>query len=125
MTTLPILMERLSDLALVDLDVLVLKQDAEAARTLVAAYVADLEEALGEARTLLREGHRELAAGADPLALLDVSTERRSGNAAAVTDASNRLARRAAARRELSSLEELVRGVLPRLHEADKRLAGS
>src|SRR5687768_17491328 len=63
--------ERLQDLALVDVDVLTTKLDRDAARELLAAYVSDLEEALGEARTLLREGHRELAAGTDPLALLD------------------------------------------------------
>jgi len=41
-----------------------------------------------------------------------------------VTDAGARLARRAASRRELARLEELVRGVLPKLLEADRRLAG-
>jgi len=116
--------ERLQDLALVDVDVLTTKLDRDAARELLAAYVSDLEEALGEARTLLREGHRELAAGTDPLALLDVPSDRRAGNASAVTDAGARLARRAASRRELARLEELVRGVLPKLLEADRRLAG-
>jgi hypothetical protein len=121
---LPGLVERLADLALVDIDVLTRRVEGEAARELVAAYVSDLEEALGGARILLRELHRELASGNDPLALLDVPSDRRSGNAAATADAAARLGRRAAARRELSRLEELVRGVLPRLLEADRRLAG-
>jgi hypothetical protein len=119
------LVDRLQDLALVDLRVLLRNLDAERERALVAAYVSDLEDALAEARAHLREGQRELGAASDPLNLLDLASERRAGNAAAVTEASARLARRASARRDLARLEELVRGVLPRLLEADRRLAGS
>jgi hypothetical protein len=118
----PALMERLGDLALVEIDVLLAGVDDGAARAVVAAYVADLEAALGEARVLLREWHRELGVGADPLGLLDVPAERRAGSESAASEAAARLGARAAARRELARLEEAVRGVLPRLAEGDRRL---
>lgn len=114
------LMERLGDLALVEIDVLLNGVTEGEARTLVAAFVADVEAALGEARVLLRDWHRELGAGADPLALLDVPAERRGGEG--TSEASARLAARAAVRRELARLEEAVRQVLPRLAEGDRRL---
>lgn len=114
------LLERLGDLALVEIDMLLGGVAASDTRPLVAAFVADLEAALGEARAILREWHRELGGGADPLALLDVPAERRGGDG--VSDASSRLAARASARRELARLEEAVRQVLPRLAEADRRL---
>lgn len=114
------LMERLGDLALVEIDVLCGGVADGDVKTLVAAFVADMESALGEARAMLREWHRELGAGADPLAVLDVPAERRGGEG--LSEASARLAVRAAARRELARLEEAVRQVLPRLAEADRRL---
>jgi hypothetical protein len=116
----PALLERLGDLALVEIDVLLAGVADAEVKPLVAAYVADLEAALGEARVLLRDWHRELGAGADPLAALDVPPERRSPDA--LSEVSSRLAERAAARRELARLEEAVRQVLPRLAEGDRRL---
>lgn len=116
------LLERLGDLALVEIEVLLAGVPDEQARAIVAAFVADVEAALGEARVLLREWHREIGVGADPLGLLDVPAERRVGMEAASSEASAKLAARAAARRELARLEEAVRGVLPRLAEADRRL---
>jgi hypothetical protein len=118
------LIERLEDLLLVDLGVLVSRLEGEEARALVVAHVAVLEEALSEARALLREGHRELATGVDPLALLALPSVRRAGNASAVTEAAARLGHRAEARRELSRLEELTRVLLPHLLEADRKLSG-
>jgi hypothetical protein len=113
------------DLALVEVDVLVARLPADEARAVLQAFVADLEAALAEARALLREGNRALAAGADPLALLDLPSERRAGvGDAAVADAAERLGRRAATRRELARVEELMRPVLARLVEADRRLGG-
>ena len=108
------LLERLRELALVDLDALVAGEDA----SLLGAYIADLEDALGQARAAIRDAHRELGAGPDPLGLLDLGPERRARTEG---DPGSRLAARAAARRELALLEELVRGVLPRLLEADRR----
>jgi hypothetical protein len=108
------LLERLRELALVDLDALCAGEPA----SVLAAYIADLEDALGQARAAIRDAHRELGAGADPLGLLDLGPERR---VRADGDPGARLAARAAARRELALLEELVLGVLPRLVEADRR----
>ena len=117
------LIDRLHELALVEIDTLVRGLPDETARAVVDAYVADLEDALGEARAAIREAHRLLAAGADPLALLDLGAERRvRAGEAAVADSASRLAQRAADRRTLARLEEAVQGVLPRLLEADRRL---
>ena len=115
------LLERLRELALVELDTLLARLDDDAMRATLAAYVSDLEDALGQARAAIRDGHRDLAAGPDPLALFDQSSERRARGADA--DPGSRLAERAAARRDLARLEELVQGVLPRLLEADRRYA--
>lgn len=118
----PILLERLRDLALVDLDALLGPAPPEEARDLLRAYVADLEDAVLQARDALRAGHAELGAGVDPLGYLELGPERRSqAGEAGVADASARLAERAAKRRALARLDEMVRGVLPRLLEADRR----
>ena len=117
------LLARLRDLALVQVDVLVGAQTGPAAAELVAAFVADLEDALGQARAAIREAHAALGAGPDPLSLLDRTPDLRArGGEAAVSDSAGRLADRAAARRRLAQLEEAVRVVLPRLLEADRRL---
>jgi hypothetical protein len=121
MTVKPQLLERLRELALVDLDTLLGRLPDDQMVAVLAAYVADLEDALGAARATIRDAHRDLGAGPDPLALLDLGPERRAR--AAESDAGARLAGRAAARRELARLEELVVGVLPRLLEADRRYA--
>jgi hypothetical protein len=118
----PELLERLRELALVDLDTLLGRLPEGEMVAVLAAYVADLEDALGVARAVIRDVHRELGAGPDPLALLDLGSERRSRGE---SDAGVRLAGRATARRELARLEELVQGVLPRLLEADRRYAAT
>ena len=120
MSVKPQLLERLRELALVDLDTLLARLPPDEMVAVVGAYVADLEDALGAARAAIRDTHRDLGAGLDPLALLDLPSERR---ARADSDAAGRLAIRAMARRELARLEELVQGVLPRLLEADRRYA--
>jgi hypothetical protein len=117
------LIARLRDLALVELDTLVGRLDDPSATELIGAYVADLEEALAMARTVIRETHAAIGAGPDPLGLVDRTPEIRArGGDGAVEESIERLGDRAAARRELALLEELVRGVLPRLLEADRRL---
>jgi hypothetical protein len=119
----PELLERLAELSLVEIDTLIGRLPDDVAASVIAAYVADLEDALGEARTVLREAQREHTAGTDPLALLDVGAERRArGGEPAFADAAARLGQRATERRDLARLEEAVRGVLPRLLEADRRL---
>jgi hypothetical protein len=118
----PRLVERLRDLALVEIDTLLARLPEDEARDVLIAYLADLEDALLAARTAIREGHAALGAGGDPLGVLEHGPERRaSAGDAAVIDASMKLAQRAAFRRELARLEEVVRAVLPRLLEADRR----
>jgi hypothetical protein len=118
----PALLERLRDLSLVELDTLLGSLPEDAAKEMLLAFVADLEEALLEARAVLRRGHAQVGAGADPLGYVDLGPERRSeGGDERVAAASEVLGDRAAARRELARLEEMVRGVLPRLLEADRR----
>jgi hypothetical protein len=114
---------RLHELSLVDVDTLVGRLEGEAARQLLGAFVADLEEAVGQARAALRAGQLEMTSGLDPLLLLEHASERRAQiGEPGFREADTRLAARATARRELASLEELVRLVLPRLLEADRRL---
>ena len=118
-----LLIVRLRDLSLVDIDVLVGGVTGPPAAELVAAFVADLEDALGQARAAIREAHASLGAGPDPLGLLDRTPDLRArGGDAAIADSAGRLGDRAAARRRLAHLEEAVRHVLPRLLEADRRL---
>jgi hypothetical protein len=118
----PLLLDRLRELALVEVDTVLARLDPETARDLAGALVADLEDALGQARAALRDAHAEMAAALDPLQLVDIGPERRcSQGDPAIAESSRRLAARAAARRDLARLDELVRGVLPRLLEADRR----
>jgi len=121
-----VLPERLMDLALVEIDVLTARLSAEEAREVLGAFIADVEAALAEARAFLREGQKGLAAGVDPLAFLDLPSERRAGiGDAAVDEAAARLGQRAETRRELARVEELMRPVLARLIEADRRIGGT
>jgi hypothetical protein len=118
----PALLERLRELALVEIDTLLRRLPDDAVLDVLGAHVADLEDALAEARTTIREAHRALGLGVDPLGLVDVGAERRSrAGEAMVTESVARLAQRAAERRELAALEEAMLGVLPRLLDADRR----
>lgn len=120
---LPQLLERLRELALVELDTLLARLPEDDVPPLLAAYVADLEDALAVARGAIRDLQKELGAGPDPLGLVDLGSGTRSrGGEAAMLEASAKLGQRAAVRRELARLEELMQGVLPRLLEADRRL---
>jgi len=123
MTRVPAaLLERLHELSLLDVDAVVAPADPNPAE-LLGAYVADLEEALAEARRALRDAHAELGAGPDPLLLVEQAPERRvAAGDQGVKDAADRLRARAAGRRDMARLEELVRRVLPRLLDADRRL---
>ena len=115
----PALLERLHELSLVDVDALA--PGGEVA--LIAAHVADLEDALGQARRVLRDAHGEIGAGPDPLLLVEQSPERRvAAGELALREAEAKLVGRAAARRDMARLEELVVKVLPRLLVADRRL---
>jgi hypothetical protein len=117
------LLERLHELSLVEVDAVAPASDPQAVE-LIGAFVADLEEALGEARRALREAHADLGAGADPLLFLDQPPERRvASGEQGLTEAAHKLAARAGGRRDMARLEELVVRVLPRLLDADRRLA--
>ncbi len=116
------LLERLHELSLLEVDAVVSPADPNPAE-LIGAYVSDLEEALGEARRALRDAHAELGAGPDPLLLVEQPPERRVAAAEqGVKDVVDKLRARAAGRREIARLEELVMRVLPKLLEADRRL---
>jgi hypothetical protein len=116
------LLERLADLSLVPLDSLVAGLADDEIDEVMGAYVADLEDAIAEARATLRDTHAQLGAGPDPLGLVERGSEVRArGAEAAIADSAARLADRAERRRALALLEDEVRRVLPRLLEADRR----
>jgi hypothetical protein len=121
----PALLERLRDLALVDIDVLLAGRSGSEAAELGQAFVADVEQALGEARAVLRDQGAALVAAPDPLGLLDQSSRgRMRGGEAALGESNRRFLERARIRRDLACLEDICRDVLPRLLAADRRLAG-
>jgi hypothetical protein len=120
------LLERLTDLSLVPLDALCAGLGDEETVEVLGAYVADLEDAIAEARATLRDTHTQLGAGPDPLALVERGSEVRTrGAEAAIADCAGKLADRAERRRALALLEDQVCRVLPRLLEADRRYLAS
>lgn len=109
---------RLRDLALVDLDALVLGGGAD----LLGTFADDVADALAEARTRIAALRAQLG-GADPLNILDVSVRQRASDAGA-TGAGRvreRLASQADAARSLARLAELAAALVPKLFEADRR----
>jgi hypothetical protein len=121
----PALLERLRDLALVDIDVLLAGRAGSDAVELGQAFVADVEQALGEARAVFRDQGAALVAAPDPLGLLDQSSRgRMRGGEPALSESNRRFLERARIRRDLACLEDLCRDVVPRLLAADRRLAG-
>ena len=120
------LVARLRDLSLVDLDVLLSGAPPEQAALLLDAHAEDLADALRAARARMQAHVREVAAGPDPIGLLDADARRRTHeNARAAGERSAlRLLARARAGRALARLDELVAQILPRLLEADRRRHG-
>jgi hypothetical protein len=110
---------RLRDLALVEIDALLL---GDRSQELVAAFADDVADALREARTRIAALRGQLA-GADPLAVLDVTTRQRASDAGAagVDRYRARLAAQADAARALARLTDLAGGLIPKLFEADRR----
>jgi hypothetical protein len=110
---------RLRDLALVEIDALLL---GERAAELVAAFADDVADALREARTRIVALRAQLG-GADPLSVLDVPTRQRASDAGAagVDRIRARLTAQAEASRALARLADLAGGLLPKLFEADRR----
>jgi len=110
---------RLRDLALVEIDALIL---GDRAQELVAAFADDVADALREARTRIAALRGQLG-GADPLSVLDVPTRQRASDAGAagVERIRARLAAQADASRALARLTDLAAGLIPKLFEADRR----
>jgi len=110
---------RLRDLALVEIDALIL---GDRAQELVAAFADDVADALREARVRIAVLRGQLG-GADPLSVLDVTTRQRASDAGAagVDRIRARLAAQADASRALARLTDLAAGLIPKLFEADRR----
>ena len=109
---------RLRDLALVDLEALVVggRQD------LVSAYADDVADALREARTRMAALRTQLG-GADPLNVLDLPARQRASDTAAAgaNRVREKLAVQADAARGLARLADLSAALVPKLFEADRR----
>jgi len=117
------LLTRLRDLALVDLDALLLGAEGEHYQRLLTSYGEDLEDALRTARARAAELQKLVAA--DPLTLLDApyTTRARDGGRDAADRAARRLTQRAQAARALARIDDLTCGLFARLLEADRRRA--
>ena len=111
---------RLRDLALVDLDALVV--GTAAPQVMVAVFADDIADALREARTRISALRTSLG-GPDPLNVLDLQPRQRASDTAAVgaTRTRQKLVDHAAAARSLARLSELAAALSPKLFEADRR----
>ncbi len=117
------LLTRLRDLALVDVDALLVGAADDHYRRLLVAYADDLEDALRTVRARIAALTRVVAA--DPLVLLDAgfATRARDGGREAAQRSAARLHARAAAARALARLDDLAAGLIGPLLEADRRRA--
>ncbi|WP_428264885.1 hypothetical protein [Haliangium sp.] len=120
------LQARLRDLCLVDVAVLVDDLDPARAAALLEAHADDLADALGAARARMQALMAEIAAGPEPLALVDAHSRLRADERAraAGTRSVQRLRRRAAACRALALFDELAAALLPGLLEVERRRHG-
>ena len=119
-----LLLTRLRDLSLVDVDTLLAGTTGAAYEQLLVTYALDLEDALRSARTRQLDLGK-VVAGADPVALVDApfTTRAKDGGREAAERATKRLATRAASARALARIDDLVGALVPRLLEADRRRA--
>jgi hypothetical protein len=120
-----VLLSRLRDLSLVELDALLAGSSGHQCARLLGSYADDLCDALRAARERCRELLQVIAAGPDPLNLLDASHEMRAreGGREAGDRVARRLAARAEACRTLARLDDFTAQLFPRLLEADRRQA--
>lgn len=111
---------RLRDLALVDLDALVVS--AAAPQVLVATFADDVLDALREARTRIAVLRTSLG-GPDPLNVLDQRPRQRASDTAAdgAIRIRHKLVEHATAARSLARLSDLAAALSPKLFEADRR----
>ncbi len=119
------LLGRLRDLFLVDVDSLMAGCSGGRYAELLSSYADDLQDALRSARARMEELVREAAGGADPLALVELSSEvrARDGGRELVSRVTTRLEGRALACRQLARLDDLTGQLLPQLFEVDRRRA--
>ena len=118
-----LLLGRLRQLSLIDLDALTFGVAAEQRGELVAAYADDLADALVRARQRMGELVKSIAAGPDPLQLASAPPEARArgGAGEAASRLAARLGDRAETCRQLARLDEACALLLPRLVDVDKR----
>jgi hypothetical protein len=117
-----VLLTRLRDLSLVELDALLAGSAGPQRAQLLGSYAEDLCDALQAARERCRELLQVIAAGPDPLNLLDASHEARAreGGREAGDRVARRLAARADACRTLARLDDFTAQLVPRLLDADR-----
>ena len=113
---------RLRDLALVDLDALMVGLEGARSQELVAAFADDVADALRLARVRLADLKKDLA-GPDPLNVLDLTARHRASDAghAGAARVKDRLVAQAQAARAFARLAGLAAGLVDRLFEADRR----
>ncbi|MCG8421892.1 MAG: hypothetical protein MJE77_28560 [Proteobacteria bacterium] len=120
-----VLLTRLRDLSLVDLDALLAGTAGTQYAELLTSYADDLCDALRTARERARDLIETAVRGPDPMGLLDApyQTRARNGGREAAQRVAERLAARASACRSLARIDDLASQLYPRLVEADRRLA--
>jgi hypothetical protein len=122
-----LLLGRLRQLGLIELEALTFGTAAELRGELVAAYADDLADALARARQRMAELVASIASGPDPLQLASAPPEvrARGGAGEAAGRLAARLGERADACRRLARLDDACALLLPRLVDIDrKRAAG-
>ena len=119
-----LLLTRLRDLSLVDLDALLAGTSGDQYAELLDTYCDDLESALNSARQRVTELKKSIS-GADPLAIVDAAPAIRAqdGGREAAERFATRIAERARACRAVARIDDLAGLLLPRLLEADRRRA--
>jgi hypothetical protein len=120
-----LLLGRLRQLSLIDLEALTFGASTQSRGELVAAYADDLADALARARQRMAELVKSIASGPDPLALATAPAEvrARGGAGEAASRLAVRLGERAEACRHLARLDDACSLLLPRLVDIDKRRA--
>ena len=120
-----LLLTRLRDLALVEIDTLLEGASGDEYTRLLVTYAEDLEEALRLARSRT-QALVKVIAGPEPLLIADAPTQARArdGGREAGDRMAQRLAARAQACRALARVDDLLGKLAPRLLEADRRRAG-
>lgn len=117
------LLARLRDLSLVEVDALLTGCEGDERREVLAAHVADLEDALAQVRAQMESMQAQLRDGGDPLAWVDwpAGTRASDDGQAASERGAELLRQRAGQCRQLAILAEAAAAVVPRLLAAERR----